>query len=57
MLTELLYPLQRGCTPLDLAVFNSHATCVEHLLSTSGIDMNYKGWVSWSLLDAGWSNN
>ena len=42
MLAELLYPLQRGDTPLHLAAWGGHATCVERLLSTPGIDMNIR---------------
>ena len=42
MLTELLCPLQDGHTPLDLARQGGHTTCVEHLLSTPGIDVNIK---------------
>ena len=37
---ELLYPLQYGHTPLHLAADEGHATCVEHLLSTPGIDVD-----------------
>ena len=50
MLTELLlYPLQYGCyTPLHLAAEGGHTTCVEHLLSTPGIDVNKEDRVSWS---------
>ena len=48
MLTELLYPLQYGHTPLHLAAEGGHLTCVEHLLSTPGIDVNIKDRVSWS---------
>ena len=47
MLTELLYPLQRGYTPLHLAARGGHTTCVEHLHSTPGIDVNIKDEVSW----------
>ena len=47
MLTELLYPLQDGCTPLHYAAKGGH-TCVEYLLSTPGIDVNIKNEVSWS---------
>ena len=47
MLTELLYPLQDGYTPLYVAVREGHATCVERLLSTPGIDVNIKNVVSW----------
>ena len=50
MLTELLYPLQDGFAPLYLAVVGDHTTCVEHLLSTPGIDVNIKSRVSWSIL-------
>ena len=45
---ELLYPLQSSDTPLHYAAKGGHTTCVEHLLSTPGIDVNIKGWVSWS---------
>ena len=48
MLTELLYPLQYGYTPIHLATKEGHTACVEHLLSTPGIDVNIKGEVSWS---------
>ena len=48
MLTELLYPLQDGDTPLHFAVREGHTTCVEHLLSTPGIDVSIKNRVSWS---------
>ena len=51
MLTELLYPLQRGHTPLHLAAVEGHTTSVERLLSTPGIDVNIKDWVSWSMSD------
>ena len=46
MLTETLYPLQNYNTPLHLAVNGGHTTCVEHLLSTPGIDVNIKDLVS-----------
>ena len=46
MLTELLYPLQDGDTPLHLAAREGHTTCVERLLSTPGIDVNIKDMVS-----------
>ena len=49
MLTELLYPLQDGRTPLHLAAWGGHTTCVERLLSTPGIDVNVKDLVSWSI--------
>ena len=49
MLTELLYPLQDGNTPLHLAAREGHTTCTEHLLSTPGIDVNIKNRVSWSI--------
>ena len=49
MLTELLYPLQNSHTPLHLAAMGGHTTCVEHLLSTPGIDVNNKDEVSWSI--------
>ena len=46
MLTELLYPHQYGGTPLHYAARGGHTTCVEHLLSTPGIDVNTKDEVS-----------
>ena len=46
MLSELLYPLQDGDTPLSIALRQGHTTCVERLLSTPGIDVNIKGDVS-----------
>ena len=49
MLTELLYPLQDGDTPLHLAIRKGHTTYVERLLSTPGIDVNMKDKVSWSI--------
>ena len=49
MLAELLYPLQYATTPLHDATKRGHITCVEHLLSTPGIDVNIKDWVSWSI--------
>ena len=48
MLIELLYPLQDGHTPLHLAAWKGHDTCVKQLLSTPGIDVNIKDKVSWS---------
>ena len=42
MLTELLYPPQHGDTPLHLAAREGDTTCVEHLLSTPGINVNNK---------------
>ena len=49
MLTDLLYPLQDGDTPLLLAAKGGHTACVELLLSTPGIDVNIKDKVSWSI--------
>ena len=49
MLTELLYPLQIGYTPLFLAAKKCDIACVEHLLSTPGIDVNIEDRVSWSI--------
>ena len=43
-----LYPLQDGNTPLHLAMAGDHTSCVEHLISTPGIDVNFKDEVSWS---------
>ena len=52
MLTELLYPLQNGNTPLHLAARGGHTTCVEHLLSIPGIVVNIKDEVvSWCSLN------
>ena len=48
MLIELLYPLEDGHTPLHLAARGGHTTCVKHLLSTPGTDVNSKDGVSWS---------
>ena len=42
MLTELLYLLQDGDTPLHHAARAGHITCVNHLLSTHGIAVNAK---------------
>ena len=39
MLTQLLYPLQYGYTPLHWAAREGHTICVECLLSTPGIDV------------------
>ena len=44
---HVLYPLQYGHAPLHWAASGGHTTCVEHLLSTPGIDLNIKDWVSW----------
>ena len=49
MLTELLYPLQNGDTPLHLSARRGYTTCVECLLSTPGIDVNIKNGVSQSI--------
>ena len=48
MLTELLCPLKGGYTPLHLAARGGCTTCVEHLLSTAGVNMDIHGEVSWS---------
>ena len=45
--THTLYPLQDGYTPLHLAAWGGHTTCMEHLLSIAGIDVNIKDEVSW----------
>ena len=49
MLADLLYPLQDGDTPLHFAAKGGHNTCVEHLLSTPGIEVNIQNKVSWSI--------
>ena len=49
MLTELLYPLQYGDTPLHYAVMGGHTSCVECLLSANGIHVNIKAMVSCSI--------
>ena len=46
IMTELCNPIQGGHTPLHLAASGGHTACVEHLLSTPGIDMNIKDGVS-----------
>ena len=47
MLAELLYPpFQYGLAPLHFAASSGLSTCVEHLLSTPGIDVNLKDKVS-----------
>ena len=48
LLTKPLYPLQDGNTPLHYAAKGGHTTCVEHLLSTPGIDVNIKDKVNCS---------
>ena len=40
--------LQNGFTPLHCAAMGGHTTCVEHLLSTPGIDVNIKNKVNTS---------
>ena len=49
MLTEILYPLQDGDTPLHRAAKGGHTTCVERLLSTPGLDVTIKDRVSGSI--------
>ena len=49
--TVTIYTLQDGYTPLHLAAEGGHTTCVEHLLSTPGIDVNIQNIVSWSIND------
>ena len=49
VLTMLTEPLQGGETPLHHAAKEVHTTCVEHLLSTPGIDVNIFDSVSWSI--------
>ena len=46
MLTKSLCQPQDGDTPLHLAAEEGHTTCVEHLLSTPGIDVNIKNKVN-----------
>ena len=41
-----VYSLQDGDTPLHYAAWGDHTTCVEHLLSAPGIDVNIKDRVS-----------
>ena len=50
VLIEPLYQLQYGSTPLHHAVNGGHTACVEHLLSTPGIDVNTKDEVSLHML-------
>ena len=40
------YSLQYGDTPLHLALRGGHTSCVEHLVSTPGIDVNMNNEVS-----------
>ena len=47
MSTEL-YVLYTCQYALHFAAMGGHTTCVEHLLSTPGIDVNIKDEVSWS---------
>ena len=49
VLTELSYPLQDDYTPLHYAAKGGHTTCVEHLLSTQGIEVNITDMVSWCM--------
>ena len=42
MLTELLYSLQDGNTPLHIAIMKGHTVLVMNLLSNAGIDVNVK---------------
>ena len=46
MLSEIFYASQKDNTPLHLAARGGHTTCVEHLFSTTGIDVNIKNEVS-----------
>ena len=49
MLTGKLPQLKdKGDTPLHLAAWGGHTTCVECLLSAPGIDVTITKWVSWS---------
>ena len=41
-------PIQLGHTPLHSAAEGGYTTCVKQLLSTPGIEVNIKDWVSWS---------
>ena len=42
--------MQGGYTPLHFAAREGHTTCLEHLLSTPGIDVNIKDEASRLLL-------
>ena len=46
MLTDLLYSLKEGDTPLHLALRGGHTISAECLISTPGIDVNAKDKVS-----------
>ena len=48
MTETIVYPLQDGYLPLHHAAKGGSTTCVEHLLSTPGIDVNIRSKVSWS---------
>ena len=43
---KIICIFQEGASPLVLAVSGGHSTCVEHLLSAPGIDVNIKDMVS-----------
>ena len=45
--SELLYRLQYGNTLLHIAAREGYTACMEHLISTPGIDVNIKDKVSW----------
>ena len=46
----LLYPLQKDAiVQLHDAASEGHTGCLEHVLSTPGIDVNIKNKVSWSM--------
>ena len=38
--TIQMYALQSDSTPLHIAAWKGHTTCMEHLLSTPGIDVD-----------------
>ena len=45
-----LHLQEYGYTPLHLAAKGGHTACVEHLLSTPGIDVNIKDMVSYTVV-------
>ena len=51
MLSEIFYASQKDNTALHHAARGGHTTCVEHLLSTPGIDVNIKNEVSSRSID------
>ena len=49
---NLYPPLQYDYTPLHLAARGGHTACVDHFLSTPGIDVNIKDKVRCSVINS-----